>query len=142
MSIALLLQVWEGQALDVCQPQLLLGKPPLSQRGQVRRAGTPAVAVRQQPCEQQHGRMCRCGALRARLLLPLPLLLLLQVGHLEHLVKLYSRGDIPHCDWLDMLTFKARCCVLCAVRCALCCAVLYAAVAASHTAKAAAVAAI
>lgn len=34
--------------------------------------------------------------------------LLCQVGHLEHLVKLYSRGDIPHCDWLDMLTLKAR----------------------------------
>lgn len=29
-----------------------------------------------------------------------------QVGHLEHLVKLYSRGDIPHCDWLDILTLK------------------------------------
>jgi hypothetical protein len=29
-----------------------------------------------------------------------------QVGHLEHLVKLYSRGDVPRCDWLDMLAFK------------------------------------
>eukprot|EP00878_Enallax_costatus_P036478 GHUV01040968.1.p1 GENE.GHUV01040968.1~~GHUV01040968.1.p1 ORF type:complete len:502 (+),score=176.25 GHUV01040968.1:517-2022(+) len=29
-----------------------------------------------------------------------------QVGHLEHLVKLNSRGDVPRCDWLDMLTFK------------------------------------
>jgi hypothetical protein len=28
------------------------------------------------------------------------------VGHLEHLVKLYSRGDVPRCDWLDMLAFK------------------------------------
>ena len=32
-----------------------------------------------------------------------------QVGHLEHLVKLYSRGDIPHCDWLDVLTLKVQC---------------------------------
>jgi hypothetical protein len=36
------------------------------------------------------------------------LLLLRQVGHLEHLAKLYSRGDIPRCDWLDMLTFRVR----------------------------------
>ncbi|KAF6260720.1 phosphatidylinositol 3-kinase [Scenedesmus sp. NREL 46B-D3] len=56
------LQVWEGCALDVSQPQLSLGKPPLSQRS--------------------------------------------QVGHLEHLAKLYSRGDVPRCDWLDMLAFK------------------------------------
>ncbi|KAF8067321.1 Phosphatidylinositol 3-kinase [Scenedesmus sp. PABB004] len=29
-----------------------------------------------------------------------------QVCHLEHLAKLYSRGDLPRCDWLDSLTFK------------------------------------
>eukprot|EP00879_Flechtneria_rotunda_P010868 GHRR01011358.1.p1 GENE.GHRR01011358.1~~GHRR01011358.1.p1 ORF type:complete len:821 (+),score=283.38 GHRR01011358.1:733-3195(+) len=56
------LQVWEGHALNVAQPQVLTGKAPLSQRS--------------------------------------------QVGQLEHLVKLYSREDIPHCDWLDMLTFQ------------------------------------
>lgn len=31
-----------------------------------------------------------------------------QVGHLQHLAKLYSRGDIPHCEWLDTLTFRVR----------------------------------
>lgn len=39
---------------------------------------------------------------------PHPIVHLMQVGHLEHLVKLYSRGDVPRCDWLDMLTFKVR----------------------------------
>lgn len=29
-----------------------------------------------------------------------------QIGQLEHLMKLYARGDMPHVDWLDTLTFK------------------------------------
>jgi hypothetical protein len=29
-------------------------------------------------------------------------------GQLQHLVKLYSRGDLPHCPWLDGLTLKVR----------------------------------
>lgn len=48
--LALLLQVWEGQALDVEQPQVLVGKPALGQRSQVgpqagRQAGNSSEAI-------------------------------------------------------------------------------------------------
>jgi hypothetical protein len=35
LHVLLMAQVWEGHALDLSQPQLLLGKPSLSQRSQV-----------------------------------------------------------------------------------------------------------
>jgi hypothetical protein len=32
-----------------------------------------------------------------------------QIGRLEHLVRLYNRGDMPKVDWLDALTMAVSC---------------------------------